>query len=227
MFTVYMPLGIYCSSVSEDSSTPLTDPWNSIQGYLATTSTPIVPQIPRKGLPVGSDFRRIITKNMIYVDKTDIIHKMIENEKYVFLFRPPRFGKSLLVSTLSYLFKGGPSNEKLFEGTKIKDTLGYKFSEYTVLNFDFSELRSESINTFNSSMHKIVGQFLMEYGINERGCDPEDGLKQCTDALLQTLSKKTGRENVVLIDEYDDPWRNFGGDEKDRQAMMNITRDFF
>ena len=138
MFAVYMPLGIYCSSVPEDSSTPLTRPSNSIKGYQATTFTPIVlpshtgavAEKPRKKLPWGSDFGRIIKNNMIYVDKTDIIHGMIKKELHVFLSRPPRLGKSLLTSTLRYLFEGGPSNAQLFEGTKIKETFGYQFPEY-------------------------------------------------------------------------------------------------
>ena len=120
MFTVYAPLGIYCSSVPEDSSTPPIHALVPISRYLAKP-----PIQPKEKLPVGSDFKYVITKNMIYVDKTEIIHTMIEQEKYVFLSRPPRFGKSLLVSTLRYLFEGGPSNAKLFEGLKIKENFDW------------------------------------------------------------------------------------------------------
>lgn len=51
----------------------------------------------------------------MYIDKTEIIHRMVESGKYYFLSRPGRFGKSLLVSTIEELFSGnqeGPGTEE-------------------------------------------------------------------------------------------------------------------
>ena len=209
MFTVNVPLGI-------DSSTP----------YPAETSTTIVPPIqPKKRLPVGNDFKDVITQNMIYVDKTEIIHTMINQEKYVFLSRPPRFGKSLLVSTLRYLFEGGA---ELFKGLKIKETCGYQFLKYTVLLFDFSRLAYNTLIRFTASLQDSVRFHLRANGIDEQRCVDEMEPKECLDVLLRTLSaKKTESRIVVLIDEYDDPWRNFDGNEEDRKEMLKILRGFF
>lgn len=44
--------------------------------------------------------------NGVYVDKTRQIYNIIDFSRYVFLSRPRRFGKSLLVSTLEALFSG-------------------------------------------------------------------------------------------------------------------------
>jgi hypothetical protein len=60
-----------------------------------------------KKLPIGiSDFKELIEGNYIYVDKTEYIYKLINQGKYYFLSRPRRFGKSLLISTVEYLFEG-------------------------------------------------------------------------------------------------------------------------
>ncbi|HON16922.1 MAG TPA: AAA family ATPase, partial [Spirochaetota bacterium] len=59
-----------------------------------------------KKLPIGeSSFENLIKGDMIYVDKTEPIYKMITTSKYFFLSRPRRFGKSLLISTLQEIFK--------------------------------------------------------------------------------------------------------------------------
>ena len=64
--------------------------------------------------PVGiQTFREIITEGYVYVDKTDLMWKMQNKRKYIFLSRPRRFGKSLLSSTLHEFFAG---NKDLFKG---------------------------------------------------------------------------------------------------------------
>ena len=59
-------------------------------------------------IPLGlSDFSNIRESNMIYVDKTRLIEKIAVQRTPIFFSRPRRFGKSLLVSTISNLFSGG------------------------------------------------------------------------------------------------------------------------
>jgi len=72
-----------------------------------------------KKLPIGiSDFKELINVNYIYVDKTEYIYKLINSGKYYFLSRPRRFGKSLLISTIRYLFEG---QKELFKNLYIQD----------------------------------------------------------------------------------------------------------
>ncbi|MFN4151626.1 MAG: AAA family ATPase, partial [Candidatus Sericytochromatia bacterium] len=61
-----------------------------------------------KNLPLGEqNFKKIIEKNLLYVDKTDEIYKLLSTGgTYFFLSRPRRFGKSLLISTLESIFLG-------------------------------------------------------------------------------------------------------------------------
>ncbi len=64
-----------------------------------------------KKLPIGiQTFSKIIKDNCVYVDKTRHIAEIIESGEYFFLSRPRRFGKSLLVSTLSEIFSGNRNN---------------------------------------------------------------------------------------------------------------------
>ena len=94
-----------------------------------------------KKLPIGKQgFDAIITGDMVYVDKTDVIYRMIENNDQCFISRPRRFGKSLLVSTLESLFSRGT---EMFKGLAIEKQWTDK--TYPVLRFDFSGLECGSV----------------------------------------------------------------------------------
>ncbi len=72
-----------------------------------------------KKLSLGiQDFAAFKANNLIYVDKTRLIHRLIDDGSYYFLSRPRRFGKSLLVSTMEELFSG---NKELFKDCWIYD----------------------------------------------------------------------------------------------------------
>ncbi|MBC7474853.1 MAG: AAA family ATPase, partial [Candidatus Sericytochromatia bacterium] len=92
-----------------------------------------------KPLSLGnSTFKDIIESNCIYVDKTEEIYKLFDNEntkKYYFLSRPRRFGKSLLVSTLEQIFLG---NKELFKGLYIYDKI--EFKKYPVIKLTMNDL---------------------------------------------------------------------------------------
>ncbi|MDR1383028.1 MAG: AAA family ATPase, partial [Planctomycetaceae bacterium] len=88
-----------------------------------------------KQLPLGrQSFEDLRSNGCIYVDKTDIIHRIISNGKVYFLSRPRRFGKSLLVSTMEALFKG---QKELFEGLYIYDKWDWS-QQYPVIKIDWT-----------------------------------------------------------------------------------------
>lgn len=85
--------------------------------------------------PVGiHTFSEIITGTYLYVDKTALIYSLVKKNKYVFLSRPRRFGKSLLMSTLASYFKG---EKDLFKGLAIEE-LETDWETYPVFRFDLS-----------------------------------------------------------------------------------------
>jgi Predicted AAA-ATPase len=94
---------------------------------------PDLPNLPKD----VSTFDTIISNNYIYVDKTKYIYDLYSaGDRYYFLSRPRRFGKSLLISTLKELFSG---NKKLFNGLWIGSS-DYTWQEYPVIYLDFSAI---------------------------------------------------------------------------------------
>ena len=84
--------------------------------------------------PIGiQDFEKIRKDGFVYVDKTDLVYKMVQKGGYYFLSRPRRFGKSLLVSTLEAYFSG---KKELFDGLAIAE-LEKDWIQYPVLRFDY------------------------------------------------------------------------------------------
>ncbi|MCP4352720.1 MAG: AAA family ATPase, partial [Desulfobacterales bacterium] len=91
-----------------------------------------------KFLPVGvQDFRKMITGNFLYVDKTGYICEMVRPPQgFYFLARPRRFGKSLFVSALECLFRG---DKDLFRGLQIEQT-DWQWKPHPVVKVDFSTI---------------------------------------------------------------------------------------
>jgi hypothetical protein len=97
-----------------------------------------------------ADFENIIKEDKIYVDKTDMIEKIIRlKRKYYFLSRPRRFGKSLCISTLKNLFEG---KKELFKGTYIYDSWNWD-KTYPVIRLDLSIPKSQSSEKFEKSLN--------------------------------------------------------------------------
>jgi hypothetical protein len=94
-------------------------------------------KIMKKLLPIGiQTLSKIINNNYIYVDKTEIIYKLITEGEYYFLSRPRRFGKSLTVSTLEEIFSG---NKELFKDCWIYNS-DWKWGKYPIIKIDFSSI---------------------------------------------------------------------------------------
>ena len=89
--------------------------------------------------PIPEDtgsFLKIRTANpqMLYVDKTAYLHRLLTSGcSCVFLARPRRFGKSLMITTLKEIFNG---RKDLFEGLAIAQT-DWEWKRHPVLHFNF------------------------------------------------------------------------------------------
>lgn len=67
--------------------------------------------------PIGiENFEDLRKQNCVYVDKTELVYRLVNTNHIYFLNRPPKFGKSLLVSTLEAYFLG---KKELFKGLAI------------------------------------------------------------------------------------------------------------
>lgn len=173
-----------------------------------------------KRLPVGiQTFSEVIGLDCLYIDKTEYVWNMIHFSKYVFLSRPRRFGKSLLVSTLQAYFEG---RKDLFKGLFI-ETVEKEWTAYPVLRFDMSMGKHME----KEQLERYIGNRLEEYekiyGITNPATDNNDRLT----ALIQAAYKQTGKKVVILIDEYDAPLLDVVHEEKTLPVLRNVMRNFY
>jgi hypothetical protein len=148
--------------------------------------------------PVGiPNFSEIREGNYLYVDKTELVYKLIHNFKNVFLSRPRRFGKSLVISTMQAYFEG---RKELFEGLAIAQ-LETEWTRHPVLHFDFGGLKTKDVQQLEDSFHVMLKKQEAIYG-----ADPDEttiGLRFA--GLIRRAYEQTGQRVALLIDEYDVP----------------------
>ncbi|MDR3303438.1 MAG: AAA family ATPase, partial [Treponema sp.] len=170
-----------------------------------------------KKLPIGlQDFKEIITEGYAYVDKTRYIHTMLTQGKNYFMSRPRRFGKTLTVSTLHYLFKG---EKELFKDTWIYDQ--WDFKPHPVIRMSMTELTNESPESVRSSLAHQLKQRYAAYGLEYDNVD----YKQLFSSLIKKLSAR--EKVVILIDEYDRPMLTHMGDPETAKAVRRIMQEFY
>lgn len=170
--------------------------------------------------PIGiQTFEEIIKKNMLYVDKTEYVYRMANAGKYFFLNRPRRFGKSLLTSTFHSYFAG---KKDLFKGLAI-EKLETEWTEYPVLHFDMSggkHLDKKELETYIN--YQLEDQERL-FGITEH----RSGTNNRLDDLITTAYEKTGKQVVVLIDEYDAPLLDVVHEDEKLPVLRNVMRNFY
>ena len=157
-------------------------------------------------LPVGiQTFSEIIKLDCVYVDKTGLIYNLVKSQKYYFLSRPRRFGKSLLISTLQSYFEG---KKDLFKGFKIEN-LEKDWTEYPVITLSFASCKSDKIDNIVKFVSIMLSNIEFAYGLVEKAEDSNDGKKPNTNfnirllKIINTAYQQTGKQVVLLIDEYD------------------------
>ena len=153
-------------------------------------------------------FDTIINGNYVYLDKTDLIYKMVNEFRYVFLSRPRRFGKSLLCSTLKEYFSG---NKELFKGLYI-DKMETEWTKYPVIHLDFSSCKTTDLRAIKKYLSKVLADYEHEYSlITDEEYETEwKGKNDIEDIsnirlgkIVESAYKKFGQKVVVIIDEHD------------------------
>ena len=144
-------------------------------------------------------FERIIQKGYYYVDKTLMIKDILYHHKkdVILITRPRRFGKSLLTSTLHSYFSG---EKELFEGLKIM-TLEQEWMQFPVLHFDLSGAKHMPAQGVRDELSRLLDKMEEDFGTNPKEKTP--GMRLA--GLIERAYEQTGRQVVVIIDEYDAP----------------------
>ena len=171
--------------------------------------------------PIGiQTFSEMIRNGYIYVDKTDLVWQLAHYAKYIFLSRPRRFGKSLLTSTLVSYFQG---ERELFRGLKITG-LEQEWQQYPVLRLDLSTAKAQG--TTEALRHALV--FLMKPLRDIYGEDPQEATPgQCLTGLIRRAYGQTGRQVVVIVDEYDAPLLDVLHEDERLDAFRQVMQEFY
>ena len=175
----------------------------------------------RKLYPIGiQTFERIRKEDKFYVDKTEYIYRMAHTDgKCFFLNRPRRFGKSLLVSTFKSYFEG---KKELFEGLAI-EKLEKEWTAYPVLHFDLSKGKHMEKEQLNRYLLDIIEKQEARFDCKSNKIDVNIRL----DDLINAVCRKTGKQVVVLIDEYDAPLLDVAHEKEKLDELRNLMRNFY
>ena len=216
--------------------------------------------------PDQSEFILLRHGGGLYVDKTQYFLSLLAptdhnpsllNNKYIFLARPRRFGKSLLVTTLEAFFQGevpvdprylnGHSPEpilskaELFRGTAAADTVESR-GFHPVIRLNMANSPADSPEELKANLLEMLGgQYTLwnRRGVNV-GLEPVDESGAVTfpsgpavspaqrlEDLVGRLKARYGANPVVLVDEYDAPLVHLLGKKTDPEPILDVLRSFY
>lgn len=170
--------------------------------------------------PIGiQDFEGLRKDGYLYVDKTAIIRRLIEDGKYYFLSRPRRFGKSLLLSTIAAYFEG---KRELFQGLAI-DTDEVSWEAHPILHLDLNTEKYDTKDALEQKLESFIAECESVYGkrmsVNSLGIRFENVIRQACE--------KTGKRVVILIDEYDKPMLQAIGNPTLQDEYRSTLKAFY
>ena len=171
-------------------------------------------------LPIGvQDFAKLRTEGYKYIDKTGIIYRLAKSGCYYFLSRPRRFGKSLFLSTLEAYFLG---RKDLFSGLEIENQ-EKDWIEFPVLRLDLNTQDYRTPEALNNKIDRELSLWEKEYG-----SDPKEiGFGMRFEGVIRRAYEKTGRNVVILVDEYDKPVLQAIGDDALQDEYRSTLKSFY
>lgn len=168
----------------------------------------------------NNDFETLIRKGS-YVDKTEYIYRLAKHPTSICITRPGGFGKTLFCSTYKALFEG---RKDLFKGLFIAENTDYDFKPYPVFYFSFSDIPTDTFDNFLAAMTEMVRSNAETVGISLDNADysPSGLLNE----LTYESYKKTGKECVIIIDDYDALYTTSMKDEELFHKVQMLFIDF-
>ena len=170
--------------------------------------------------PVGiQTFSEIRKGGYVYIDKTDLVWNLAHEAKFIFLSRPRRFGKSLLTTTLDAYFQG---RKDLFEGLKIME-LEKEWESYPIIHVDLSNAKNQQTSeALREALLMLLKPLASKYGRDE----DEKAPGQLLGGLIRRAYEKTGKQVVIIIDEYDAPLLDVLHDERLKEFRV-VMQEFY
>ena len=187
---------------------------------------------PRK-LPIGvQSFKVLRNDRYLYVDKTKYITQLVTSSRVYFLSRPRRFGKSLFLSTLAAYFLG---KKELFKGLYLEKAEEEQavlenraaWQEYPVLYLDFNIGKYTDSGALNERLHVMLSEVESSYGISTSK-EAQPFFASRFERLLKDAYQQTGKQVVILVDEYDKPLlQTMGVNEALNEQYRNELKAFY
>nr|WP_298681318.1 ATP-binding protein [uncultured Treponema sp.] len=185
--------------------------------------------ITRK-LPVGiQSFEKLRRDGYIYVDKTAFVWNLVQGSNPYFLSRPRRFGKSLFLSTLAAYFLG---QKELFKGLYVEQAEEAQavqedraaWQKYPVFYLDFNTGQYELSDALDESFRYFLTKEEKKYNLQNNGLSHA---KRFT-SLIQAAYEQTGKQVVILVDEYDKPLlQTMSVNEELNEQYRNMLKAFY
>ena len=204
--------------------------------------------------PGISDYARLRRENYAYVDKTGELAHLLDSGGFLFLARPRRFGKTLMLSTIECMYQGDlprvrrpagdlanphpkVSDSDLFAGTAWESLFTSK-PRHPVVRLDMSTVTGNTVEEVGLRLRlQLAEQCLLWFG---RGFDPCTSMEWLVDPrlypyppeqlmrdLLASLQQQ-GADPVVLVDEYDTPLlKLLGREPAEVEPFFELFREFF
>ena len=164
-------------------------------------------------------FSKIIKEGYVYVDKTSYIKTLLDQGQFIFLSRPRRFGKSLLLSTLEAYFEG---RRDLFKGLAA-DTMDLDWTPRPVLHFDFNAENYSLADGLEHRLDTLLIGLENKYGQDSRFTTPSQRFSH----LIEAAYRQSGREVVILIDEYAKPLLDIEDNKDLYEKNQRMLKSFF
>ena len=170
--------------------------------------------------PVGiQSFESLRKEGYLYIDKTELIYRLISTGKYYFLSRPRRFGKSLLISTIEAYYSG---QKELFQGLFIDGT-EKNWISYPILHFDLSAQKYDSVESLYDILNDILAKWEKKYGTEPS----EVSLTLRFQGKIQRAAEMAGKGVVILVDEYDKPMLQAIGNDNLQNTYRDTLKAFY
>lgn len=174
-----------------------------------------------RNYPLGiQTFENIIKGNYVYVDKTALAYQMVHENKYCFLNRPRRFGKSLLVTLLQAYFEG---KQELFKGLAMQQ-LEHEWLSYPVIHLDISKGKFYDMASLHATLDSLLADYEARYSLH---VEYEKAYNVRLQNIIKAAYAQTGREVVVLVDEYDAPMHDSMKSPDLQEQIRNAMRNLF
>ena len=170
--------------------------------------------------PIGiQNFESLRKDGFFYIDKTEIIYRLVKTGRYYFLSRPRRFGKSLLISTLEAYFQG---KKELFQGLAMEQ-LEKEWKRYPVLHLDLNIEKYDIPDSLDKILNNNLTRWEELYGAESS----ETSFSLRFAGVIRRACEQTGQRVAILIDEYDKPLLQAIGNHELQQAFRSTLKPFY